>query len=59
MAERAGDEQETKGERRERKRRARRKMAVSGRSTLLLLEVLRRRVQRAKPNPLPPSLNGR
>ncbi|MBI2170733.1 MAG: hypothetical protein HYU30_01740 [Chloroflexi bacterium] len=48
MAERAGDEQETKGERRERKRRARRKMAVSGRSVRLLLEVMRRRAERAR-----------
>ncbi|GEM_PF-4647315 len=42
------EEQPTKGERREHKRRARRKMGVSGKSTRLLLEVLRKRAERGK-----------
>jgi hypothetical protein len=53
MVEREGEVPETKGERRERKHSARRKMAVSGRSTRLLLEVMRRRAEKAKPDPQP------
>ena len=46
----AGDE-ETKGERREAKRRKRRKMHVVGRSVRLLQEIIRRRAEKArKPN---------
>ncbi len=41
---------DTKGERRERKRRSRRKMAVTGRSTRLLLEIIRKRAEKAKSN---------
>ncbi|MBI4340101.1 MAG: hypothetical protein HY680_09150 [Chloroflexi bacterium] len=42
------EEQETKGERRERKRRSRRKMLVSGRSARLLLEVIRKRAEKGR-----------
>ena len=39
---------DTKGERREHKRRSRRKMRVTGTSARLLLEVMRKRAERGK-----------
>ena len=39
---------ETRGERREQKRRSRRKMRVVGRSVRLLMDIVRRRSERAK-----------
>ncbi|MFH1140749.1 MAG: hypothetical protein V1724_03550 [Chloroflexota bacterium] len=42
------EESSTKGERREKKRRSRRKMRVIGRSVRLLLEIVRRRAEKAK-----------
>ncbi len=44
------EESSTKGERRERRRRARRKMRVTGTSVRLLLEIARRRAEKAKAN---------
>ena len=41
-------EPDTKGERRERKRRNRRKMRVTGKSVRLLLDIARRRAERVK-----------
>ncbi len=42
------EESSTKGERRERRRTSRRKMRVIGRSVRLLLEIVRRRAEKAK-----------
>ena len=42
------EESSTKGERREKKRRSRRKMRVTGASVRLLLEIARRRAEKAK-----------
>ena len=42
------EESSTKGERREKKRRDRRKMRVTGTSVRLLLEIARRRAEKAK-----------
>ena len=42
------EERETRGERRERKRKSRGKMRVIGRSVRLLLEMVRRRAERVK-----------
>ncbi len=43
-----GEERDTKGERREAKRRKRRKMWVVGRSVRRLQEIIRRRAERAR-----------
>ena len=42
------DEEQTKGERREAKRRSRRKMRVVGRSVRLLQEIIRRRAEKLR-----------
>ena len=42
------EEPDTRGERRERKRKARRKMRVIGKSVRLLLDIARRRAARLK-----------
>ena len=42
------EERETRGERRERKRQRRRRMRVIGRSVRLLLNIVRRRADKAK-----------
>ena len=42
------EEPDTRGQRRERKRRSRRKMRITGTSVRLLLDIARRRAERAK-----------
>jgi len=44
------EESSTKGERREKKRRSRRKMRVTGTSVRLLLEIARRRAENTQAN---------